>query len=367
MGGGRGVRVGGTVPDDIEARKRAHIDLCLDAEVSSSVNWWDDVRFVHEPLPEIDRPDIDTSTTLLGCTLRAPLLISGMTGGCDSGASINARLAEAAGIVGVAMGVGSQRPALEKPEWEWSYEVVKDKGVPLMFGNVGVPQLLPQGGRPAMSVETIGRAMEMVGADACCLHLNFLQEAVQPEGDVYAKGALSLIAEVASKYPVVAKETGAGIHPSAISRLVEAGVSAVDVGGLSGTSWSAVEHHRAVAGGFTQKAALGELYWDWGLPTPACVACAPADVPIIATGGLRHGLDLLRAIVLGAQAGGFARRLLRAADTSVDAVVQELEGIIDEFATGMFLLGARTLADLTDVEAMVTGDLASWVDHLRRE
>ena len=367
MGGGRGVSVDGITPDDIEARKRAHIDLCLDADVASTVNWWDDVRFIHEPLPEVDRPDVDTSATLLGRTLRAPLLISGMTGGCDSGALINARLAEAAGIVGVAMGVGSQRPALEQSVWEWSYEVVKDKGVPLMLGNVGVPQLLPQGGRPAMPIETIGRAMEMVGADACCLHLNYLQEAVQPEGDVRAAGALGVIAEAALKYPVVVKETGAGIPPSAIFRLVETGVSAIDVGGLSGTSWSAVEHHRAVAGGYSQKAALGELFWDWGVPTAACVACAPAGIPILATGGLRHGLDLLRAIVLGAQAGGFARRLLRAADTSVEEVVLELEGIIDEFATGMFLLGARTLDDLTGVQAMVTGDLASWIGHLGGE
>ena len=350
----------------IEERKRAHIDLCLNADVAASVNWWDMVRFVHRSLPEIDEHEIDTSTTLFGSELAAPIVISGMTGGFDGGARINGHLAEAAARVGVAMGVGSQRPALEDPRWTYTYDVVRQFDVPLMFGNVGIPQLLPQHGGTALSLDVVGQCMEMIDADLCCLHVNYLQEIVQPEGDHNATGALGAITCAAARYPVIVKETGAGIPPDVVQQLADAGVAGVDIGGLSGTSWSAVEHHRARDHGDELRAKLGLLYWDWGLPTAACVPGAvKSGLPVISTGGLRDGLDLMRALVLGASAGGFARRLLAAADESVDAVGDELRGIIAELRAGMFLLGCRTITELARVRVMISGDLARWMEHLR--
>ena len=352
----------------IEERKRAHIDLCLNEDVSSRENWWDQIRFTHSSLPEISKDHIDVSSSLLGVSLAAPLVISGMTGGCESGAEINGRLAEAAAKVGVAFGVGSQRPALEDPSWAWTYELVRDHDIPLILANVGVPQLLVQHDRAGWGIEEIRTAIDMVGADAVCLHLNYLQEIVQPEGDHNAKGALKAITEVANEVPVVAKETGAGIRPSDIVRLRDAGVSGIDVGGLSGTSWSAVEHYRALKSGDGHRARLGALFWDWGIPTAACIAAAPIKSPdLISTGGMRTGLDLARAIALGATAAGFARRLLPAADTSVDAVVDELEGVIDELRSTMFLLGCTTISDLQNIQPLVTGDLREWITYLRGE
>lgn len=349
----------------IEERKRAHIDVCLNADVQASVNWWDMVRFVHRSLPELDEHAIDTSVELFGKRLAAPIVISGMTGGFDGGARINAHLAEGAARVGVAMGVGSQRPALEQPRWAYTYSVVKDHEVPLVFGNVGIPQLLPQHGLPALSLDVIGECMDMIDADLCCLHVNYVQEIVQPEGDHNAAGAMAVIEAAAAAHPIIIKETGAGIPPDMVQQLVDAGVAGVDIGGLSGTSWSAVEHHRAREHGDELRAKLGLLYWDWGLPTAACVPGAAATgVPIISTGGLRDGLDLLRALVLGASAGGFARRLLAAADQSADQVEHELRGIIAELRAGMFLLGCKDVASLASVTPLITGDLRRWMEHL---
>src|SRR3989337_124649 len=210
-------------PSKTEQRKAEHVNIILQENVSAEYNFWNDVRLVHDAVPEVDLDDIDTSVRLCGKQLAAPLVISSMTGGFGMGREINANLAKAAAEVGVAMGVGSQRAALEKPELAPTYAVVKDFDVPLLFANLGAPQLVPQEGKRAYGLADAKKAIEMVGADALIIHLNFLQEVVQPEGDRRAKGCLAAIRSLAAKFPVMAKETGAGISRETAARLKQTG------------------------------------------------------------------------------------------------------------------------------------------------
>ena len=354
-------------PSRTEQRKAQHVDIILQENVSAEYNFWNDVRLVHDALPEIDLDDIDTSVKLLGKRLEAPLVISSMTGGFGLGKEINANLAKAAAEVGVAMGVGSQRAALEKPELEPTYAVVRDHAVPLRFANLGAPQLVPQAPKRAYGVADARRAMEMVSADVLIVHLNFLQEVVQPEGDRRAKGVLAAIKALASRVPVMAKETGAGISRDVAKRLKSAGVRAIDVGGLGGTSFSAVEYYRARKEASSLKERLGATFWNWGIPTPASVVLAQVGLPVVATGGVRSGLDVAKAIALGATAAGIAKPMLEAAKVSADAVVQELRATIEELRAAMFLTGASSVAELQERHAIVSRPTSDWLEIGRED
>jgi len=345
-----------------EQRKAEHVKLILEENVSSEYNFWTDVKLVHSALPEIDLDDIDTSVTLLGKRLEAPLVISSMTGGFGQAKEINENLARAAAEVGVAMGVGSQRAALENPELEATYAVVKDHDVPLRLANLGAPQLVAQGARRAYGLADARRAMDMVGADALIVHLNFLQEVVQPEGDRRAKGCLAAIRSLAKGLPVLAKETGAGISRPTALALKKAGVKAIDVGGLGGTSFSAVEYYRARKEASTLKERLGATFWNWGIPTPASVVLASVGLPVVATGGVRSGLDVAKGIALGASAAGIAKPLLEAAKTGPDAVAGEMRIVIEELKAAMFLTGSASIADLQRRHAIVARPTADWID-----
>lgn len=349
-------------PSKTEQRKAEHVNIILQEDVSASYDYWSDVRLVHNALPEIDLDDIDLGITLFGKKLAAPLVISSMTGGFEMGGQINANLAKAAARVGVAMGVGSQRAALEKPELAATYAVVKDHGVPLVFANLGAPQLVPQQAKRAYGLADAKKAMSMVSADALIVHLNFLQEVVQPEGDRRAKGVLAAIKALAQSVPVMAKETGAGISREAAVSLKKAGVRAIDVGGLGGTSFSAVEHYRARKDSATLKERLGATFWDWGIPTPASIVLANVGLPLIATGGVRSGLDVAKGIALGATAAGMAKPMLEAAKDSADAVVGELTAVIEELKAAMFLTGASSVAEMRERHAIVTPPTASWIE-----
>ncbi len=245
-------------------RKADHIDICLKDDVNARHNYWDDVSLVHSALPEVDMTDVDTSITLFGKKLAAPIIISAITGGFDGAESINRNLAHGAAKAGVGMGLGSQRPALEDKELSGSYECVKEFDVPLVMGNIGAPQLVKQKDRPALLLDDCQRAMDMVDADVLAIHMNFLQEIVQPEGDANAKGCLDAIGEIASELTVVAKETGAGISQDAAQALKKSGVAGLDVGGLGGTSFAAVEYYRARSRGDDTLSRLGETFWNWG-------------------------------------------------------------------------------------------------------
>jgi len=345
-----------------EQRKAEHVNIILQENVSAEYNYWNDVRLVHNALPEIDLDDIDLGVKFLGKRLAAPLIISSMTGGFGMGKEINANLAKAAAEVGVAMGVGSQRAALEKPDLVPTYAVVKDFGVPLVLANLGAPQLVPQQGKRPYGLADAKRAIEMIDADALIIHLNFLQEVVQPEGDRRAKGCLAAIKSLAAKFPVMAKETGAGISRETATRLKEAGVKAIDVGGLGGTSFSAVEHYRARKEASTLKERLGATFWNWGIPTPASILLADVGLPLVATGGIRSGLDAAKGIALGATMAGMAKPMLEAARTSTDAVVMELRAVIEELKAAMFLTGSTSIKELQDRPVIVSPPTASWLE-----
>lgn len=348
----------------IERRKNDHVEICAKEDLSQGYTYWDDVKLVHNPLPEVDLEEIDTSTTIFGRKLGAPLIISAMTGGYGKAEEINRNLAGVAEKFGIGMGVGSQRAALENPEVARTYSVIKEFEVPLRIGNLGVPQLIPQGVSAPLGIEEGRKAMEMVDAHVLAVHMNYLQEIVQPEGDTRSKGGLKALETFAKALPVIAKETGAGIPREAALKLKKAGVKGLDVGGLGGTSFSAVEYYRAKSAGDATRTNIGRTFWDWGIPTPVAVVVANVGLPVIATGGLRSGLDVARAIAIGGSCGGMAGRLLPAALEGRKALERELATIVHELKAAMFLVGAKDIEELKAAKAIVTGRSKEWLDQL---
>jgi isopentenyl-diphosphate delta-isomerase len=328
------------------ARKADHIRINLEKDVQSGVsNGLEKYRFPHQALPEINLADVVTRTSFLGRRLGAPLLISSMTGGTPQAGKLNHALAEAAQAAGVAMGLGSLRPGLETPALIPTYRVRDVAPDILLFSNLGAIQL-----NCGYGIDDCRRAVEAVEADALILHLNPLQEAVQPEGNTEFAGLLEKIEAIcrALAVPVIAKEVGWGIGGEAARRLAMAGVAAIDVAGAGGTSWSQVEKYRSRTGDAKR---LASVFRDWGLPTAdALTACRRAvpDVPLIASGGIRNGLEAAKSIALGAQLVGAAGPFLHAAAKDAKAVEAELQRWITELRVTMFAAGARDLAALRD-------------------
>ena len=341
-------------------RKREHVEIVSEEDVDADYRYWDDIVLVHKALPEIDVDEIDAGIEIFGKTLSAPLIISAMTGGFKEARKINENLAKAAAAVGIGMGVGSQRQALADPTLEDTFSVLKEHEIPLVISNVGAPQLIPQPGEESLDLEDVQRAVTMIDADVLAVHLNFLQEIAQPEGDLKAKGCLKAISAIARVFPILAKETGAGISRDVAIALKKAGVVGIDVGGLGGTSWSAVEFYRAKKAHDQRKQELGKLYWNWGIPTPVSVIWANVGLPVIATGGVQNGLDVARAVALGASCAGMASRLLPAAKESHKAVESELTAIINELRAAMFLTGSSDVEELAAREYVVQGHTAGW-------
>lgn len=331
----------------IQERKEEHIRINLEKDVKASSNPWDGVRLRHNALPEIDLDEVDLRCTLLGRPLRAPILITGMTGGAPEAQRINRNLAVAAAQNGIAMGVGSQRAALKDPGLASTYAVVREYDIPLRLANLGVPQLIEWG--PDRSVQGAKEAVEMVDAHALAVHLNFLQESVQPEGDTNAKGGVKAIEHLVNVFrmPILVKETGAGIGANVARALVRSGVQAIDVGGWGGTSFSAVESYRAATAGDEVRERIGRTFWDWGIPTPEAVREVRSAVgdkaQVIATGGIRNGLDAARAIALGANAAGLGGVAFKAASQSAEVATREVALIIEELKTALFLMGCANL------------------------
>jgi isopentenyl-diphosphate delta-isomerase len=342
-------------------RKGDHLELCAREDVGfrGTSTLLGEVRLLHDSLPELSVDELDLRARLFGKVLRAPLVIASMTGGTDEAKRINLELAAIAESRGYGFGLGSQRAMMKRPEAGTTYRVREVAPTALVLANLG--------GVQAAKTDTaeVAALIDAVGADALCVHLNPAQEIVQPEGDRDFRGVLDAIARLSRELsvPVLAKETGCGIGPSAARKLRAAGVRHVDVSGAGGTSWVGVETKRA-AGRDEAKRALGEALWDWGVPTAVSTAiCAKLGfTTVIATGGVASGLDVARTIALGASAAGIARPVLKALYAGGRVAAERfLDGVEAELRAVMLLVGARDVAALREVPRVLGPELQRWL------
>ncbi len=340
----------GIMPDNslLPNRKADHIRINLEEDVQSGIqSGLERLRFVHRALPELDLDEVDLSSTLMGRTLKAPILISSMTGGTPEAEEINCILAAAAQENGIAMGVGSQRAGIENPETARTFRVRDYAPDILLFANIGAVQL-----NYGYTLDQCKQAVEMVQADALILHLNALQEALQPEGDTRFAGLAKKIEQICRQIgvAVIAKEVGWGFSEADVRLLRDAGVTAIDVAGAGGTSWSQVEKFRMKD---PRRAQVAEAFRSWGVPTADAIQIVRRVAPemlVIASGGLQDGMDIAKSLALGAQLGGMAGPFLRAARQSPAAVQDFIYELVETLRVIMFVTGSRTLADLQNQE-----------------
>ncbi|HET7345481.1 MAG TPA: type 2 isopentenyl-diphosphate Delta-isomerase [Nitrososphaeraceae archaeon] len=351
--------------DIISQRKREGIEIPLHRNVQarSTSTHLEFVKFVHNALPEIDYDEIDTSTTFLNSPFRAPIIIDSMTGGTNEATKINARLGNLAEKYGFAMGVGSQRAGLLNEKMADTYLVAR-RNAPSAFliANIGGAQLAK-----GLGIHEIEKIIDMIKANALAIHLNPLQELIQPEGEPKYKGVLERISDVIKdvSVPVIVKEVGAGISKEVALRLEKVGISAINVAGTGGTSWAAVEKIRAESVMDSTKIHLGELFWDWGIPTALSVmevASVLKQTPIIASGGLRSGLDMAKCIALGSTMCAMAYPFLRQADESMEKLLTFADTVLAELKSTMFLIGARNVQAIKSSRYILTGALATRVE-----
>ncbi|BDZ69035.1 type 2 isopentenyl-diphosphate Delta-isomerase [Methanobacterium ferruginis] len=334
----------------ISNRKLEHLLLCTHSDVEyHKKTGLEDVELVHKALPEINKEEIDLSTNFLGKKMDAPLIITAITGGHPASLKVNQKLAGEAQKFSIGMGLGSQRAAVENPELISTYKVAREAAPDaFLIGNIGAPQ-----------IELATSAAEMINLDALAVHLNPLQEAIQPEGDVDSQGYLENIKKTVKNVdiPIIAKETGAGISGNDAKLLEKMGVSAIDVAGAGGTSWAAVETYRS------KDKDMGKLYWDWGIPTATSTieATQSVNIPIISSGGIRNGLDAVKALALGADLVGMALPALKAVYRSDDALSSFILKFIEEMKVAMYLVGASNLEELKKTDLVITGKTKEWL------
>lgn len=351
---------------DIQSRKADHIDLCATGDVGfrAKTTLLEEVELVHDALPELSLEQVDTRVEVFGKVLRAPIVVAAMTGGTGRAREINRQLAAIAEARGYGFGLGSQRAMLSgEAERTSTYEIRDVAPNALLLGNVGGVQARD------LTTEAVLSLVTRVGADALCVHLNPAMELVQPGGDRDFVGVEAALRRLCAELPVpvVAKETGSGLGPRALRRLVDAGVRHVDVSGAGGTSWVAVETARAAGAARS----LGETFREWGIPTAASVVLArrvrPKLTTIIATGGIKSGLDAARAIALGARLVGIARPVLQALiEGGPEGATAYLEGVEAELRAAMLLTGSRTVRELRRATFVAGPALSAWAAVARR-
>jgi len=346
-----------------EKIKNDHLEICLreDVQARRVTTGFEEVHFLHNALPEISRKEINLSTTVFNHKFSAPLIVEAITGGTPKAAKVNAAVARAVEELGLGMGVGSQRVALEDPKAEKTFRIAREEAPrAFIIANLGAAQLVRGYG-----VKEARKAVEMLGADALAIHLNPLQEAIQPEGETSYGGVLDSIEKVVKglDVPVIVKETGCGIGGAEAKKLEDIGVAAVDVAGAGGTSWAAVEYYRARSRTNETHQRIGEAFWDWGIPTVASLieTRQRVSIPVIASGGVRSGVDVAKALALEANLVGMAYPVLNPAIHGAEEVKKKLKLIIEELRNAMFLVGADSLQRLKKTPIIVTGKMADWL------
>lgn len=347
---------------DISQRKKDHLALCAGPNVGfrAKSTLLEEVELVHDAMPEMHADEVDTTTTLLGKSLKAPVIVAAMTGGTDIAAKINQDIARAADELGLGFGVGSQRAMFERPDTSWTFQVREAAPNVLLLGNLGLVQA------KKMSTAEIEELAGRIGADALCIHLNPAMEIVQPGGDRDFSGGLDLLRRLVEELsiPIVAKETGCGLSRAVAKKIEATGVKALDVSGAGGTSWVGVEAHRAVD---ADQKHMGEELWDWGIPTAASVVqVADLGMEVVATGGLKSGTDVARAVALGATAGGLAAAVLKAHKAGgYEGTREFLRRVVLTVKSIMLLTGCRTVDELRRAPKILGPRLAAWAAHGR--
>lgn len=343
-------------------RKLSHIQTTLREQVQSHVpTGFDDVRLIHKALPEVDRDEIDLSTEIFGHKLNAPLMIESMTGGTPVAAKMNRTLAKVAETLGIAMGVGSQRAGIEDESLAYTYRVAREAApsIPL-FANLGCPQIARDD-----ALDRAKKAVDMIDATGLFIHLNALQESVQFEGETDFRNMVQKINDLTAGLfvPVLVKETGAGIAKETAQMLERVGVKGINVSGLGGTSWAGVEYYRARDKKYELQMELGATFWDWGTPTvPSIVEVAnTTSLKVFASGGVRNGLHIAKAIALGAHYGGLALPMLKSASSGEEAAISKLRIVIEELKSAMFLTGSHNLQELRQAPLVITGATYQWL------
>lgn len=344
-------------------RKAEHIKISLNQNVQARgiTTGFEDVSFVHRALPEIDREEIDLQAGVFGHRFAAPIIAGAITGGTPEAEKINAIIAEAVERLGLGMGVGSQRAAIENRKLAETFAVARRKApTAFLIANLGGVQLVNgYGTREAK------RAVDMIRADALAIHLNALQETAQPEGQTNFQGVLGCIQEIAEELgkPVIAKETGAGISAADAGKLESEGVKGIDISGAGGTSFAAVEYYRAKGAENSPRRSLGAAFWDWGIPTAVSIVevTQTVKIPVIASGGIRNGVDVAKALALGARLASLSQPILRSAVKGVEETCKTLSLLVDELRNVMFLVGAGSVDELRKVPLVITGKTLEWL------
>lgn len=344
-------------------RKSEHISISLNRAVQArkATAGFEDIHFIHKALPEIDKQKIDLSTIVFGHKFVAPLIAGAITGGTPEATKINATIAEAVEELGLGMGVGSQRAAIEDKKLEKTFAIARKKApTAFLIANIGGVQLVNGYG-----LKEVEKAMKMIDADAIAIHLNPLQEAVQPEGQTNFQGVLNKVGEIARELnkPVIVKETGAGIAAEEAKKLEDIGVEGMDVSGVGGTSFAAVEYYRAKRRGNSYQHELGDVFWDWGIPTAVSVVevSQTVRIPVIASGGIRDGVDMAKALALGASLTSLSQPVLQAAVEGLKETKKMLSLLIEELRNVMFLVGADSVKNLREAPIVITGKTAEWL------
>ncbi|MCD6431412.1 type 2 isopentenyl-diphosphate Delta-isomerase [Candidatus Bathyarchaeota archaeon] len=344
-------------------RKADHIRISLEKDVQArkTTTCFEDIHLIHKALPEINKQEINLSTEVFNHKFSAPLIVGAITGGTPEATRINAAIAEAVEELGLGMGVGSQRAAIEDKKLEKTFTIARKKAPnAFLIANIGGVQLVN-----GYSIKEVERAVAMIEADAIAIHLNPLQEAIQPEGQTNFRGILEKISEIAEEIdkPLIVKETGAGIAAEEAKKLEAVGVNGIDVSGAGGTSFAAVEYYRVKGPKNSFQRKLGDVFWDWGIPTAISVVevSQSVKIPVIASGGVRDGVDMAKALALGANLTSLSQPILQAAVKGARETKNVLSLLIEELRNVMFLVGANSVQELHKVPLVITGKTAEWL------